>query len=374
MSTDAAPAPRIRVLAVGNLLADGQRSMQRYHAMIAAVGGPGLRMDGLLPPAVCARFSRPGSGIGKWLCHVDKYLVFPPLLALRQFRHDIIHITDNGNALWGLLVPRRKLVVTCHDLICLKVLRGEDDTVRVSRLGRILQRLNNAALARARLVICVSQATRSDFRRLLPDAAGRIEVIANGLDPAFHPTPGPEPDRTDPRPFILHVGSALARKNREAALHTLAIARRERDLRLVLAGGAPTADLLSLAGSLGIGDAVEFVSEPPDAVVAGLYRSALCLLFPSRSEGFGWPLIEAQACGCPVVASDCPPFADILRGTAPMLRPDDHAGMARAILALCDPATRDGARDRGLANAARFSAATMREALARAYSGRTEEG
>jgi len=372
MKDGAATGPRCRILAVGNLLADGQRSMQRYHAMIAAVGGPGLAMAAVRPPAVFSCLVRPGSRFGKWLAHVDKYLVFPPILLLRQAACDIVHITDNGNALWGLLVPRRKLVVTCHDLICLKAVRGEDATVAVSRLGRFLQRLNTAGLRRARLVICVSAATQADAARLVPEAASRLRLVVNGLDPIFRPDDRGKDDpagRSDPRPYILHVGSSLPRKNREAALHALALVRRERDLRLILAGSGPTQELVSLATSLGIADAVTYATDPQDEAVAALYRQAHCLLFPSRSEGFGWPLIEAQACGCPVVASDCPPFADILRGTAPMLPPDDHAGMARAILALGDPAIRAEARARGLANAERFSVGAMRHAIADAYSG-----
>ena len=74
------------------------------------------------------------------------------------------------------------------------------------------------------------------------------------------------------------------------------------------------------------------VVKPDVTVIEALYNRACALLFPSRFEGFGWPPIEAQACGCPVVASDIPPIAEVLRNTAALHRIDDETGMAESIL------------------------------------------
>src|SRR6202021_713841 len=97
------------------------------------------------------------------------------------------------------------------------------------------------------------------------------------------------------------------------------------------AGAALPEDLIALAKELKVFDRVVQVVNPGVETLKALYNRAAALLFPSRYEGFGWPPIEAQACGCPVVASDIPPIAEVL-GQSAILQPvDDEASMADAI-------------------------------------------
>ena len=125
----------------------------------------------------------------------------------------------------------------------------------------------------------------------------------------------------------------------------------ETDLQLVIAGEALNQKLAQLARELQIDNRIVQVVKPDAASIEALYNRAVCLLFPSRYEGFGWPPIEAQACGCPVVASDIPPLAEVL-GQSAVLRPvGDEAGMAEAIrMTRIDQEFRNQVRQSGFVN------------------------
>jgi len=98
------------------------------------------------------------------------------------------------------------------------------------------------------------------------------------------------------------------------------------------------------------------VENPENELLEALYSSALVLLYPSRYEGFGWPIIEAQACACPVICADREPMADV-GGDAALTAPiEDEAAMARALLRLSDPAERARWSEKSLRNAQRFVA------------------
>jgi glycosyltransferase involved in cell wall biosynthesis len=128
-----------------------------------------------------------------------------------------------------------------------------------------------------------------------------------------------------------------------------------------MAGEALNRKLAGMARELRIEDRIVQFVKPDVALIEALYNRAVCLLFPSRYEGFGWPPIEAQACGCPVVASDIPPLAEVL-GQSAVLKPvEDEAGMADAIRRLaCDPEFREQLRQSGFVNVrTRFQTARM---------------
>jgi glycosyltransferase involved in cell wall biosynthesis len=163
------------------------------------------------------------------------------------------------------------------------------------------------------------------------------------------------------KPFILHVGSNLARKNREGVLRVFAMAAEEPDLQLVFAGAPLNADLVRLAKQVGVYERIVEVPRPEVKVVEALYCRAVALLFPSRFEGFGWPPIEAQACGCPVVGSDIDPLVEVL-GRSAILKPlADETGMAQAIKRLAtDTEFREEMRQAGFENTqSRFQISRM---------------
>jgi glycosyltransferase involved in cell wall biosynthesis len=183
------------------------------------------------------------------------------------------------------------------------------------------------------------------YRQLDPEETERRLAGIAGLD----------------RPFVLHVGSNLPRKNREGILRVFAMAVKDADLRMVFTGATLNQNLTALALELGVADLVVNVPRPDVRTLEALYNKATVLLFPSRFEGFGWPPIEAQACGCAVVGSTISPLEEVLRDSAVLKPLEDEAGMAEAVVRIAsDPEFREELRRRGLENTrARFEMSRM---------------
>jgi glycosyltransferase involved in cell wall biosynthesis len=151
----------------------------------------------------------------------------------------------------------------------------------------------------------------------------------------------------------------LRRKNRDGALRIFARCKEKWNARLVFVGDALTQELLSLADRLGISDRIMQVPDASDELLEALYNRAVALLYPSRFEGFGWPVIEAQACGCPVVCSNSGPLPEAAGDAGLFHDVDDEAGFAADLLTLSDPARRAIWSEKSLRNAERFSTSRM---------------
>ncbi len=361
----------MKVLLVGNYPFDGSTSMHIWSQLLLRE----LRQLHVDVKLICPR-PRLGKlkpsvhGVGKWLGYIDRFVMFPRALRSAAAQADIVHLCDHGAAMYAPMIERKfkgkPVVVTCHDMIAVRSARGELPGLRSSPFGQILQRWICHGLKHATRVACVSRATFDDVRRIL-ETDVNLCVILNGLNYPFQPLAADELERrlaglTSIRgPFVFHLGSNAAYKNREGVLKAFARAAAEADLQLVVAGEALSRKLARLACKLQIENRIVQVVGPDAALIEALYNRALCLLFPSRYEGFGWPPIEAQACGCPVVASDIPPFTEVL-GQSAILKPiEDEAGMADAIRRLAhDQEFRERFRQSGFVNVrARFQTARM---------------
>src|SRR5262249_10884096 len=157
-------------------------------------------------------------------------------------------------------------------------------------------------LGRAQAVACVSDATLTDARRLLNGYRGRLVVAPNALNHAYRRLPANAVRERlcavaalrGADGYVLHVGSNLRRKNRECALRALADVAPAWGGQMVFAGQTLSDELRTLARSLDVADRVVEVEKPDNDLLEALYNGALALLFPSRFEGFGWPIAEAQ--------------------------------------------------------------------------------
>ena len=169
--------------------------------------------------------------------------------------------------------------------------------------------------------------------------------------------------------FVLTVGSGLRRKNRDGVLRIFArIKDRWPAGKLVFAGEALSDDLRILAASLGLTARLVEIVLPSDAVLEALYNRARALLFPSRFEGFGWPVIEAQACGCPVLCSDAGSLGEVAGEGAFVRAAGDEEAFAQELARLvADDATRARWTELGHRNAARFTADAMLDQYERLY-------
>lgn len=134
---------------------------------------------------------------------------------------------------------------------------------------------------------------------------------------------------------------------------------------MVFAGQPLSDDQKNLSQSLGVANRVIEVLQPDNLTLEVLYNGAHSLVFPSRFEGFGWPIVEAQACGCPVICSDRDPFPEVSGGAAVFCDADDPVAFGNAIVSLREDASRRGALvSCGLKNAARLSSIAMTSQLA----------
>lgn len=180
---------------------------------------------------------------------------------------------------------------------------------------------------RAQLIIAISETTREDLLSLLPVAPDKIVVIPLGVQ-AVPPAQRP----TSERPFFLYVGPRRGYKNFDVVLKALALSSGPDASTLVTYGGPPL-DLHDhqRMAALGVEDRVQWRSGD-DFLLAAHYRDAIALLYPSRYEGFGLPVLEAMAAGCPVVASDTGALREV-GGEAPVFfDPDEPEDLLRAMV------------------------------------------
>lgn len=370
----------MRIALLLNYAPDGQQSMLRFGGMLER----GFRERDItvdlwrpersrLVTALARR--RSGSGLRKWLGYVDKYLLFPRQLKLlcgRSPAPDVVHVVDHSNAVYVPRgVSRVPWVVTCHDLLAVRGARGEDTDCPASALGRRLQRSVVRGLGRAAAVVCDSTSTREDLERLVVAGSAQVRrVVLLGLNHAYHKISGDEAyARLRPvagvpwaKPFLLHVGSNLPRKNKSGVLRIFARLSERWPGVLVFCGAELAPELRAQAAAAGVGDRVFAVPALDDRQLEAAYNLAHALVFPSRCEGFGWPVIEAQACGCPVVCSDRTSLPEVGGEGALVHALADEAGMADSVWSLGEPGFRAGVVARGHANLARFSTERMIDA------------
>ena len=356
------------VLLIGNYPADQQQSMQRFGTMmLQGLNAAGIEAELIQPQSFFGKIKFAGDFVSKWLAYVDKFLLFPRRLRRKLSQAvEIVHICDHSNAIYTKEIGTMPVVVTCHDLLAVRGALGEETDCPATFTGKFFQRWILDGLKRATAIACVSSATRRDAERLiLHDGRPQLQVIPNGLNYPYRKQPSEVArERLNGildlnRPFVLHVGSNLRRKNREGVLRSFALTKNDWKGRLVLAGDPMNNELRSLGENLGIVDRVVEVINPDSVILEALYSSAVALLYPSRFEGFGWPIIEAQACGCPVICSNREPLPEVAGDAALFREIDDEPGFATDILRLLDPAERECWSEKSLRNAERFTAAKM---------------
>jgi len=364
----------MKVLLVGNYVNDEQESMQRFANLLqTGLSRAGHEVRLLRPMPFIGRIRPAAKGVGKWLGYVDKFVIFPRQLKIAARWADIIHICDHSNAFYVKYVASRPHTVTCHDLLAISSALQEVPEWRTSWTGRYLQRLILRGLRKARHVICVSEATRTELIRLAGLPEQNVSLIYNGLNYSYVPlleTDG-KMSTGDPltsRPFLLHVGGNQWYKNRLGVLKIFTHLRGmipSPEMNLIMVGKPWTDEMRKFVSSNGLHNRVIELTNISNEDLRVLYSKATALLFPSLREGFGWPIIEAQACGCPVFTSDRVPMTEVGGDAAIYLDPADPHGAATVIANSLERFPQ--LRRAGLENVKRFSPAAMISSYSRLY-------
>ncbi|MEI6377903.1 MAG: glycosyltransferase [bacterium] len=369
----------------------GSQSMPRFARLI----GEGMRERGhqveyMTSGDLCsARSSILPRWLRKWSAYADQYLLFPRVLREKVAtapRDTLFVVTDQGLGMWVPPVSGRPHVIHCHDLLAIRSALGEFPENPTGFSGRIYQRMILSGLKQGGNFISVSEATCESLTRLLGIPGGISEVVPNALNrPVDRLDPreaaallGNSPVREDRRP-ILHVGGNQWYKNRLGVLRLYErYARSTRDPRpLCMAGAPPEKQLISYYERMDCRELVTFVTGLNDAELDAYYSLASLLLHPSLEEGFGWPVAEAQAHGCPVITTGIPPMTEV-GGASAFYIPrmpvsgeirhwlDEGADMIKKVLELPQQEREERIRT-GLVNASRFDRESFLDACESFY-------
>ncbi|WP_457323636.1 glycosyltransferase family 4 protein [Roseateles sp. P5_E11] len=280
----------------------------------------------------------------------------------------LLHVPDERQPPW-----RVPTVATVHDLYAALNINYTDEKKRQRKL-RHYEHLRDSC---ARLV-CVSENTRQDFLRLVGGDPARLKVVHPGVAPEFRPHTADEIQAVRTRhglagPYLLFVGST-PNKNLARTIEAFAAGRFGQDYTLMVCGEHSRNQGEALAArlaELGLASRVHFAGFVSDTDLPALYAGAAAYLFPSLYEGYGLPILEAMACGTPVLASDRGSCPEAAGGHAAIADPEDIEALAAGIAAAVamTPARRAAAlayaRTRTWEATARGTLAVWREALAR---------
>jgi len=333
--------------------------------------------------------------LAKWAGYVDQYVIYPRTMR-RQIESDppgtLYVFCDQA---LGPLIPyaaHRPHVVHCHDLLALRSALGLVPQNPTGWTGRIYQRYIRAGFQKARHFISVSQKSRADLHEFGEVRPVTSEVVYNGLNHPYRrqsaETAAANLKRSGlpaPDGFLLHIGGGQWYKNTEGvvalygAYASQRMASGQPVLPLWMISPAPSASVQALLDALPSEAKVRFFHGLDTDAIEALYSLASVLLFPSHAEGFGWPIAEALACGCPVITTDEAPMTEVggphahylprWSGSAAEIAPWADKG-ARVICAVIDRSAEEQTNfaRAGIEWTARFDAAQAIENYLNIYS------
>jgi glycosyltransferase involved in cell wall biosynthesis len=335
--------------------------MVRYAALVADAlrsNGPDHSEFNVRTVNVALPFSRPrwcSAGLFTWLNHL--WLFLTAARRLRRSDADLVHILDGSYAYIAPRSKRAPLVATVHDLIPMLQKQGRFDAKGNTWPASYVVKQAIMGLRRCLRLIAVSDNTAKDLVRFAGAASGRVTVVPAALAPAFLSAANAQRDGEleYKGPYVLHVGNNSFYKNRTGVLRIFAQIKVPVGLLLIMVGPPPDNALHSLVGKLSLQGRVRFVESADDVRLAELYAGASLFLFPSFYEGFGWPPLEAMACGCPVVCSTEGSLPGVL-GDAALMAP---ARKEKELAALCGSVLSDSALAHRLSTAGRKHASSF---------------
>lgn len=290
---------------------------------------------------------------GRLILDLNKYIVAPvEMLAINA---DILHISDNSNAWYSFFTRSKTVSITCHDMIAWLACKGRIEGWYPSLFARILMHANLYALKRADSIVSVSLTTKD----VLIEAGvqeKKISLIYNcilqNLPEFGNPAKGMIEE--DIENTFIHFGAGKFPKNTESVIEAFSILSKEGrdDLKLILVGEEAEVIFKKFSSPKNI----YFYKSLSAGEISYLYQKSAGVLMPSRYEGFGLPVIEAQAAGCPVICTDGGALDEVMAPTQTKIsHPADPKEMARLIKRLV--VDRDFRRDvvaSGFENASRF--------------------
>lgn len=269
------------------------------------------------------------SSLKKWLGYLDQYIVFPlfilaKVVRLRKVPNRLYVLCDQALGPWVPFLRFEPHVIHAHDLLALRSALGLIPENPTSLTGRVYQRLIRFGFRMGSNFIAVSSRTKSDLERFGGVSGDRIRIVFNSLNYSFRLIDFSVAEAevsqlgvSSADGWLLHVGGGQWYKNTIGVLkiyHEYAARRGaagKRVLPLVMVSPGPTPAMERLIDSLPDSASVVFLREISAFQLNCLYSGCVALLFPSLAEGFGWPIIEVQACGSLVLTTAEEPMSEI---------------------------------------------------------------
>lgn len=366
-----------KIILIGNYPPDGQESMKRFTLMLqSGFIESGVLTEIWLPVVFFGKlFKSTISGPGKWFGYIDKWIIFPIILKLRTALNKSVcyHVCDHSNAPYIPYLPKSRSSITCHDVLAIRGALGHQDAYcPASSTGKILQKWILKNLLKSKKIASVSHFTHNQLVELNNGVAQPgWHVVHNGFNASFKVMPDAEVkaflvaegQRTLlEKPYIMHVGSNLPRKNREMLIKMVATLDDKWSGNICFTGQVMDDKLQKIAQRYNLKDRIVEIKKPNHAYLEALINGAQAFIFPSFSEGFGWPVIEAQACGTPVIVSNLAPMPEVGGEGAWYANPYEPGQFAEKLLEIVNGGEAYSNRvAEGLKNTNRFNSALMNE-------------
>jgi glycosyltransferase involved in cell wall biosynthesis len=305
--------------------------------------------------------------------YYERFWKFPRMV--QNYDADLVHVIDHsdGHIVYGL--KGKPVVVTCHDLINYFYPQNVRGSVQIPGVSGGLWRRSIWGMKRADHVIAVSRQTANDVVKVLGIAPDRISVVPNataGFKPLFPMERQVLRERhglTEGTTCLLNVGSNHPRKNIETILRVVeALKAQGIPVQFWKVGADFTGEQKGWIAAHGLEEWVTYLGMPDQPTLMQFYNAADLLLAPSTHEGFGITLLEAMACGTPVITGNVSAMPEVVGDAGVLVDPLNVEAIAAAVLHLRrDEAYRELLRQKGLERVKRFTWEGVAEQVARIY-------
>jgi glycosyltransferase involved in cell wall biosynthesis len=332
---------------------------------------PGWKVESARPGKAETQHPRsPGTLRIRW----ENFVAWP--IRLTRVRADLMHVTDQGLAWYSPFLARSRRLITVHDLIAYMTGKGLLDLGALPGRRRLLTSECIRHIRNSDHIVSVSECTAGNLVSLLGIPASRITVVPNVLDNDLYPLSPDEKTAARRQWFhdagyvVIHVGKASSYKNRIGALRAFdKLHQTLPDARMFLVHGSPTHEESAFLAECRSRHAIEFLPAITRSELREFYGAADALIFPSLYEGFGWPPLEAMACGCPVVCTTRGSLKEVVGDAALTVQdPHDHAALAAALRkVLSEAALACDLRTRGLERVKQFAPEKLLGQMAEVY-------